>query len=91
MGCIVQQFCEACPVGGPCGDAIRLLVPKCVELSPARKGEALVAQWIEQLTTDQQVGGSSPSECAGCKGPELRFGAFVVLLTAWVASVDVIS
>ena len=26
--------------------------------------DALVAQWIEQLTTDQQVGGSSPSECA---------------------------
>ncbi len=26
---------------------------------------ALVAQWIEHLTTDQKVGGSNPSERAG--------------------------
>ena len=27
-------------------------------------GDALVAQWIEHLTTDQKVGGSSPFERA---------------------------
>ncbi len=29
-----------------------------------RFANALVAQWIERLTTDQKVGGSSPSERA---------------------------
>jgi hypothetical protein len=39
--------------------------PKCRTLNNA---SALVAQRIEHLTTDQKVGGSSPSERAGQRG-----------------------
>ena len=35
-----------------------------VKMQVKRSFPALVAQWIEHLTTDQKVGGSSPSERA---------------------------
>ena len=42
--------------------------------SPRIRLPALVAQWIEHLTTDQKVGGSSPSE----RADEVLVGPFVV-------------
>ena len=44
---------------------------------------ALVAQRIEHLTTDQKVGGSSPSERAQVRGPlPDSEGAFLIFLGA---------
>src|SRR5215469_16278903 len=48
---------------------------------------ALVAQRIEHLTTDQKVGGSSPSERAQVNGPyPLLGGAFFVPLGAMLGA-----
>ncbi len=47
--------------------AIRRRLAKIVsrrDEAPAESGRALVAQWIEHLTTDQKVRGSSPFERA---------------------------